>query len=203
MPAQQSVLPAGSKDIEELGKAKLAAVGVEAEAKPSLSKKDKAKGVEAEQKLDPSKKDKKVGGGQRGGKKGGDDDAEASPDSNQKKQLANTIREAGKVKLTFHSASSNYVHMITAIKDHPDWDWCKGGVVELRLRNAKEVLQAAINPWHKEFLCEDLTVMKKRYSTERMIVELQAFIETKELIMQLTKNIDSANWAHQELMSLK
>ena len=36
-----------------------------------------------------------------------------------------------------------------------------------------------------------------------MIVELQAFIETKEYIMQLTKNIDSTNRAHQELLSLK
>jgi hypothetical protein len=128
-------------------------------------------------------------------------DKEDSPSSDKKTEILKLTREAMKLKQTFHAASSNYVQVMHAISSDGKWSWAKGGPQEARLRDSKAKLQTELNSWHEEFLVtSEFTPMKKKYSTERIVVELTKFMQTKRLVETLAKVIASTNNAHIELM---
>jgi hypothetical protein len=137
----------------------------------------------------------------QGGKVKNSDEVNESPDAEKKQQFAKLMREAMKLKQVFHTASSNFVQVITAIDTDSKWSWAKGGPQEARLRDMKAKLQTELNPWHEEFLVTaDFVVLKRKYSTERIVVELSKFMQIKAMVESLAKTIGNTNNAHSELM---
>ncbi len=153
----------------------------------------KATGADGDPEPSPAKS-KKTGGKGSGA-------AEKSPADDKKTEISKLTREAMKLKQSFHAASSNFVQVMGAISSDSNWSWAKGGPPEARLRDSKAKLMAELNPWHEEFLVTaEFTPMKKKYSSERIVVELTKFVETKSFVEALAKVIASTINAHFELM---
>jgi hypothetical protein len=128
------------------------------------------------------------------------DPDETSPSADKKSELSKLTRDAMKLKQVYYAASSNYVQVMTAISSDEKWSWARGGPQEVRLKDTKAKLQAELNHWHEEFLVTaEFTQMKRKYSTERIVVELSKFVQTKGLVDGLTKVISSTHNAHHEL----
>jgi hypothetical protein len=154
----------------------------------------KGKATEAADSSPEEKTPSKKSGGKTPTEKGDDDDDDP------KKRIAKLFREASKVKTTFHSASSSFVQMSAAIEADPAWSWAKGGVQHHKLVTAQNSLKAALNDWHREFVCSpDVTGIRKKYSVERCTVELNKFIEAKPLVDKLAAIVTNTNRAHEEL----
>jgi hypothetical protein len=134
------------------------------------------------------------------GKGTDNDETKDSPGADKKTEILKLTREALKLKQVFHAASSNYVQVMTAISSDEKWSWARGGPQETRLRDTKAKLQAELNDWHEEFLVTaEFTQLKRKYSTERIVVELSKFVQTKGLVDGLAKVISSTHNAHHEL----
>ena len=144
---------------------------------------------------EPEKQPKKAAKPQKKARK--EDDA-AEPNSEDKKRdLSNLIREAGKVKVLFHSVTSNYAAITTAVRDVPAWSWFKGGTKEAELSAIKEKLQQCISDWHREYLCtSDVAGLRRKYTPERMAAELTTFMECKIAIDKLSAKITAVRSSH-------
>jgi hypothetical protein len=160
--------------------------------------------------LDGGKVDPGISGGKprKGGrgKKTGDGNPPEDPDSpNDGKKIdpiAALLKKSAKMKNQFHSASSNFIQINQAIETDNAWAWARGGIWQTKLHEAKTALQESMTPWHKEFLCSDAAVMKKKYTPERLTVELSNFVEAGPLIEKLAKVVAGISKAHDDLAKL-
>lgn len=177
--------------------------------KGSNEKSDKLVGGEGQAAGDDDKakekaKEKEDNEKDKGKNKEKDKDKDDSPneDADAKKKLANLIREAAKLKASFQAASSRFVELHSAIQTSPEWGWTKGGSQEAKLKEAHKNVKESLNEWHGEYLmASDFSQLKKKYTGERIQVELTSFLKIKGLVDNLAKLVGNMFRAHAELGS--
>ncbi len=155
----------------------------------------KSKGRRGEEKAQPEPKVKKLKGGKN-------DEEPASPEEKKKKDLQQLMKDATKLKGVFHEASSNYVHIIANIQGNTDWDWAKDNIRTKKLQGVQSEVKGLLNAWHREFLANDIATMKKKYTVDRLSVELSSFVAAKEKIENLAGLIVNMNVAHDAVMAI-
>ncbi len=110
------------------------------------------------------------------------------------------LREAAKVKASFHSTLSSYIHLHHDIEKKAEWEWVKGGSKPRELVAAHNQLKESLNEWHQEYLCSaDMKAITKKYSQDRVSVELKAFIAAKEKIDKLNQLVAKMFVAHEAM----
>ena len=139
------------------------------------------------------------------GKKGkhGQDAKDDSPDDKKKKELTRLIKDAAKLKATFHEASSNYAHIISNIDGNDSWSWAKSSPQNKMLQQAHAEVKGLLNEWHREFLSHaDIKPMRAKYPAEKVTVELRAFLAAGAKVESLGKLISGMNAAHEAVLQI-
>jgi hypothetical protein len=149
------------------------------------------------------KRSDKAGGSKPQASGKGDD---PSPGDEKKKEFGRLQRESIKLKQLFHTASSNFIQMRQAIDTDASWAWATCGPADAtklaKLVQVKTELQAMQNDWHKEFLCNtDIAGIRKKYTPERVTVELTKFLESKIAVDKLTSMLEAMNRVHTEILN--
>jgi hypothetical protein len=138
-------------------------------------------GEKIPEKTDPGKKN--------GGKKIPEKPSPAKQDDDDRKRMADLVKEAMKIKGKFQAASSSYVQLHQTITSEPAWDWVKNSPRMTELDKLKGDVQAMLNPWHREFVTNNdasaMAAVKKKYSNDRITVELQSFVRISNQVEQL------------------
>lgn len=118
------------------------------------------------------------------------------------KEFGILVREAAKVKTMFSSTTTTCMQLCQAIASDDDWEWAKGGCKERELKAAQETLKESLSPWAKDYLmATDFAEFRKRFTTEKVTVELRGFIENRPAIERLSELCASLARAHQALSS--
>ncbi len=102
----------------------------------------------------------------------------------------------------FYEASSNYAHIISNIETNDDWDWAKTSGRFKMLQAAHADVKTLLNEWHREFLPNDAATMKRKYTGDRLSVELTSFVAVKAKIESLATLIVNMNFAHESVMQI-
>ena len=178
------------KDATDLGKAGTGSGKIE-DNTTNLDKTDLGKkntGKKNPDKTDPGKKN--------GGNKIPEKQSPAKHDDDDKKRMADLVKEAMKIKGKFQAAGSSYVQLHQTITSEPAWDWVKNSPRMTELDKLKADVQAMLNPWHREFVTNNdasaMAAVKKKYSNDRITVELQSFVRISihvELLATMTAKI--------------
>ena len=123
-------------------------------------------------------------------------------DAEKKKGFAKLVRDSQKLKGIFHEASSNYVSVAASIESSEDWRWASGSRRAKQLKEAHAAVKECMNAWHREYLANDFTVMRRKYTQERLAVELTSFVACKAKVETLAALITSMNAAHESIMKI-
>ena len=107
------------------------------------------------------------------------------------------LRDVARLKVAVHAASSRYVQIMDAIESNVSWNWGRGACKQRKLAAAQEQLKAALNEWHREYVCTvDVGGTRKKYAAERVMVEVTHFLEAKPVIDKVTSISTSMHHAH-------
>ena len=110
------------------------------------------------------------------------------------------LRYAARLKVAVHAASSNYVQIMAAIESNVSWSWGRGACKQRKLAAAQEQLKAALNEWHRAYVCTvDVGGTRKTYAAERVMVEVTHFLEAKLVVDKVAPISASMRRAHAEV----
>ena len=86
-----------------------------------------------------------------------------------------------------------------AVESDASWTWAKGSQ-HAKLVAAQELVKTALNKWHREYVCATDTVsIRKKYTTERVMAELNKFLAANAAIDKLAA-ISSMLRANEEIL---
>jgi len=129
-----------------------------------------------------------------------DPPATPKPVDRGKKMLNELIKSSASLKAMFQGASTSLMQLMEKIDTEPEWDWAKGGSKQQRLKEQQQLVKDAFSEWHKEYLTTaDFGTIRKKYSNDRVSVELATFLGTKPLIEKLQVLVTGMFKAHIEL----
>ena len=107
------------------------------------------------------------------------------------------LRYAARLQFAVHAASSKYVQIMAAIESNVSWSWGRGACKQRKLAAAQEQLKAALNEWHREYVCTvDVGGTRKKYAAERVMVEVTHFLEAKRVVGKVASISTSMHRAH-------
>ena len=114
-------------------------------------------------------------------------------------KVVKLLRDVARLKVAVHAASSRYVQIMDAIESNVSWSWGRGACKQRKLAAAQEQLKAALNEWHRAYVCTvDVGGTRKKYAAERAMVEVAHFLEAKLVIDKVASISTSMHRAHAE-----
>lgn len=109
-----------------------------------------------------------------------------------KKKFSMLVRDGTRVKQKLTSATLRAVEIEQEINRDGKFQWARNNDKGDRLiKTSVEVVRSHLNDWHRDFLVtSEFATIKKKYSVDRIVVELTRFIELEPMIDKLKTTCD-------------